>query len=98
MSNFNLQRADALKGVERTYRQLIDAWNRRNTTGMAALMQSHDGLMIGFDGSTMIGRDDAARHVGRSSSMDTCYPAVRHEGLLGADDLLPPGSSTPSWE
>jgi uncharacterized protein (TIGR02246 family) len=57
MSNFNLQRADALKGVERTYKQLIDAWNRRDAAGMAALM-SHDGLMIGFDGSTMIGRDE----------------------------------------
>lgn len=57
MSNFNLQRADALKGVERTYKQLIDAWNRRDAAGMAALM-SRDGLMIGFDGSTMVGRDE----------------------------------------
>jgi uncharacterized protein (TIGR02246 family) len=57
MSNFNLQRADALKAVERTYKQLIDAWNRRDAAGMAALM-SHNGLMIGFDGSTMMGRDE----------------------------------------
>jgi uncharacterized protein (TIGR02246 family) len=57
MSSFNLQRHDALKGVERTYKQLIEAWNRRDAAGMAALM-SHDGLMIGFDGSQMVGRDD----------------------------------------
>jgi uncharacterized protein (TIGR02246 family) len=56
MSSFNLQRPDALKGVERTYRQLIDAWNRRDAAGMAMLM-SHEGIMIGFDGSQMVGRD-----------------------------------------
>ena len=57
MSSFNLQRADALRAVERVYKQLIDAWNRRDAAGMASLISS-EGLMIGFDGSTMIGRND----------------------------------------
>jgi uncharacterized protein (TIGR02246 family) len=57
MSNASLQRPEAIKAVERVYKRLIDAWNRRDAAGMAALLSS-EALMIGFDGSTMIGRDD----------------------------------------
>jgi uncharacterized protein (TIGR02246 family) len=39
------------------YRQLLDAWNRRNAAGFAALF-AEDGNAVGFDGSQMNGRSE----------------------------------------
>jgi uncharacterized protein (TIGR02246 family) len=44
--------------VEALYFALLDAWNRRDAAGMAALYAA-DGVQIGFDGS----RADGAAHV-----------------------------------
>jgi uncharacterized protein (TIGR02246 family) len=45
------------------YRRLIDGWNAGDADAMAAAIAS-DGLVIGFDGSQMFGRDDVARQLG----------------------------------
>ena len=50
--------------VEQLYRDLIDAWNRRDAAGMAQLM-SDAALVIGFDGSEMHGRDEVAATLDR---------------------------------
>ena len=41
-------------GPARLYRDLLDAWNRRDAAGMAALF-AHDGSLVGFDGSQVDG-------------------------------------------
>ena len=42
----------------------FDAWNRRDAAGMAALF-SHDGSLVGFDGSQIDGGPQAvAAHLG----------------------------------
>jgi len=46
--------SDSEAGPERLYRDLLDAWNRRDAAGMAALF-AHDGGLIGFDGSQIDG-------------------------------------------
>jgi methyltransferase (TIGR00027 family)/uncharacterized protein (TIGR02246 family) len=45
---------DADSGPARLYRDLLDAWNRRDAAGMAALF-THDGSLVGFDGSQIDG-------------------------------------------
>jgi uncharacterized protein (TIGR02246 family) len=40
--------------VRELYQRLIDAWNRRSATDMAALFHD-EGASIGFDGSQMLG-------------------------------------------
>jgi methyltransferase (TIGR00027 family)/uncharacterized protein (TIGR02246 family) len=45
---------DAEKGAARLYRDLLDAWNRRDAAAMAALF-THDGSLVGFDGSQIDG-------------------------------------------
>ena len=40
--------------VRKLYQDLIDAWNRRSASDMAALFHD-EGVSIGFDGSEMIG-------------------------------------------
>jgi len=45
---------DPDSGPARLYRDLLDAWNRRDAAGMAALF-THDGSLVGFDGSQIDG-------------------------------------------
>jgi methyltransferase (TIGR00027 family)/uncharacterized protein (TIGR02246 family) len=45
---------DQESGPARLYRALLDAWNRRDAAGMAALF-THDGSLVGFDGSQIDG-------------------------------------------
>jgi len=45
---------DPDSGPARVYRDLVDAWNRRDAAGMAALF-THDGSLVGFDGSQIDG-------------------------------------------
>jgi methyltransferase (TIGR00027 family)/uncharacterized protein (TIGR02246 family) len=45
---------DTDSGPARLYRDLLDAWNRRDAAGMAALF-THDGSLVGFDGSQIDG-------------------------------------------
>jgi methyltransferase (TIGR00027 family)/uncharacterized protein (TIGR02246 family) len=46
--------SDPETGPARLYRDLLDAWNRRDAAGMAALF-THDGSLVGFDGSQIDG-------------------------------------------
>ena len=48
------QQGDMDAGPARLYRALLDAWNRRDAAGMAALF-THDGSLVGFDGSQVDG-------------------------------------------
>jgi uncharacterized protein (TIGR02246 family) len=52
---------DALTSL---YRRLIDGWNSGDAGKMAAPI-ARDGLVIGFDGSQMLGRDQVAAELGR---------------------------------
>ena len=45
---------DPDSGPASLYRDLLDAWNRRDAAGMAALF-THDGSLVGFDGSQING-------------------------------------------
>ena len=49
---------DSESGPARLYRDLLDAWNRRDAAGMAALF-THDGSLVGFDGSQIDGGPQA---------------------------------------
>ncbi len=48
--------------VQRLYETLIDAWNRRDAEGMAALF-GEEGVQIGFDGSIATGREEILSHL-----------------------------------
>ena len=48
------QQGDTGAGPARLYRDLLEAWNRRDAAGMAALF-AHDGSLVGFDGSQVDG-------------------------------------------
>jgi uncharacterized protein (TIGR02246 family) len=50
--------------VEALYRDMLDAWNRRSATDMAALFVD-DGHIIGFDGSQHHGRAGIESDVGK---------------------------------
>lgn len=49
-------------GVERLYRQLLDAWNRRSAADYAALFAG-GGTVVGFDGSQMAGPAGIQAHL-----------------------------------
>ena len=49
---------DSESGPARLYRDLLDAWNRRDAAAMAALF-THDGSLVGFDGSQIDGGPQA---------------------------------------
>ena len=67
-------------GPARLYRDLLDAWNRRDAAGMAALF-THDGSLVGFDGSQIDGGPQAvASHLGPifgSHATPACIGKVR---------------------
>ncbi|MEP6872594.1 MAG: SgcJ/EcaC family oxidoreductase [Anaerolineaceae bacterium] len=48
--------------VERLYRAVLDAWNRRSASDFAALFAA-TGSMVGFDGSQVTGADGIAAHL-----------------------------------
>ncbi len=48
----------------RVYEQLLNAWNNHDAEGFAALF-ADDGNVVGFDGSSMNGREDIAAELGR---------------------------------
>jgi uncharacterized protein (TIGR02246 family) len=50
--------------LRRLYERLIDGWNSGDAGEMAAAL-ADDGLVIGFDGSQMLGREQAAAELGR---------------------------------
>jgi uncharacterized protein (TIGR02246 family) len=77
---------DAEEAVAGVYQRLIDGWNSNDAAAMAAAV-SHDGLVIGYDGSQMQGReqirdelDGIFRHH-RTASYVTKVRATRALGL-----------------
>jgi uncharacterized protein (TIGR02246 family) len=94
---------DAEDAATSLYGRLIDGWNAGDAGAMAAPL-ADDGLVVGFDGSQMRGRDEAARELGRvfaDHETATYVTKVRSVKALGADaallhavaGMVPPGGS-----
>lgn len=76
--------------VTRLYGRLIDGWNANDAVAMAAAV-ANDGLVIGYDGSQMIGREEVASQLGQifAEHRTATYVAkVRSVNRLGADTAL----------
>jgi uncharacterized protein (TIGR02246 family) len=72
------------------YRQMIDGWNAADAGAMAAPL-GRDGLMIGFDGSQLQGREAVAAELGRIfADHETAryVTKVRWVKALGAEAAL----------
>jgi uncharacterized protein (TIGR02246 family) len=54
----------AEEAVRDLYRRVVEGWNAGDAEAMAAPV-ARDGLMIGFDGSQLVGRDEIASELGR---------------------------------
>jgi uncharacterized protein (TIGR02246 family) len=85
------------------YGQLLDGWNTKDAAAMADAL-APDGLVIGFDGSQMDGRDAAATELGRifaDHEPATYVTKIRSVRRLGEDagvlhavaGMIPPGES-----
>jgi uncharacterized protein (TIGR02246 family) len=85
------------------YTGLIDGWNNGDAAAMAAQI-APEGLLIGFDGSQMSGRDEVAAELGRvfADHQTASYVIkVRSVSPLGGDaallhavaGMVPPGES-----
>lgn len=88
------------------YDALLDAWNRRNADQYAELFEA-DGVIIGFDGSEVIGREEIRKHL---ASIFADHPTasfvakVREVRPLGGDatmlrgvaGMIPPGGKRAS--
>lgn len=91
------------EAVADVYRRLIDAWNASNADAMAAAV-APDGLVIGYDGSQMKGREQVREELGaifRDHRTAAYVTKVRSARGLGADvgllyavaGMVPPGGS-----
>lgn len=89
--------------VAEVYRRLIDGWNSNDAGEMAAAI-AQDGLVIGYDGSQMHGRDQVQEEIGeifRHHQTATYVTKVRSRQALGPDvgllhavvGMVPPGGS-----
>jgi uncharacterized protein (TIGR02246 family) len=87
----------------RVYEQLLNAWNNQDAEGFAALF-AEDGNVVGFDGSSMNGREEIASELGRifSDHRTASYVAKLREVREVASQLVliravagmvPPGES-----
>ena len=85
------------------YERLINGWNRQNAAAMAAAIAT-DGLVIGYDGSQMLGREEVARQLEQifaDHQTATYVTKVRSVKTWGADTgllhavvgMVPPGQS-----
>jgi uncharacterized protein (TIGR02246 family) len=93
----------AEEAARRLYQRLIDGWNEHDAEAMAATLAS-DGLVIGFDGSQMLGRKAVAEEltaIFADHETATYVVKVRSVVPLGGDaamlhavaGMVPPGSS-----
>jgi uncharacterized protein (TIGR02246 family) len=76
--------------VASLYGRLIDGWNARDADAMAAPLAA-GGLVVGFDGSEMFGRDEAAAELGRvfaDHETATYVTKIRSVKALGSDAAL----------
>jgi uncharacterized protein (TIGR02246 family) len=76
--------------VSELYGQLIDGWNAHDAHAMAAPIAA-DGLVIGYDGSQMFGREEAASQLGQifaDHETATYVAKIRSVKPLGTDGAL----------
>jgi uncharacterized protein (TIGR02246 family) len=89
--------------VSELYRRLIEGWNANDAEAMAAAIAA-DGLVIGYDGSQMFGREEVAHELGQifADHKTARYVAkVRSVKPLGSDaallhavvGMVPPGGT-----
>jgi uncharacterized protein (TIGR02246 family) len=94
----------AERAARALYQRLLDAWNQRDAGAFAALF-AEDGSSVGFDGSTVDGREAIGAHLGQifgDHQTATYVAQVRRVNALGADVVLlhavagmvPPGRAT----
>jgi uncharacterized protein (TIGR02246 family) len=85
------------------YKRLIGAWNSRDAEAMAEAIAAQ-GLVIGYDGSQMLGRDQVREQLGAifaDHETASYVTKVRSIGALGRDaallhavaGMVPPGQS-----
>jgi uncharacterized protein (TIGR02246 family) len=72
--------------IEKLYRQLLDAWNKRSAHDFAALV-AEDGNLVGFDGSPMNGRAEIESHL---SAIFADHPTSAYVGKVREVRLLSP--------
>jgi uncharacterized protein (TIGR02246 family) len=93
----------AEEAVADVYRRLIDGWNSNNAGDMAAAV-AHDGLVIGYDGSQMQGRERVRDELGaifQHHRTATYITKLRFTRALSPDigllhavaGMVPPGGS-----
>jgi uncharacterized protein (TIGR02246 family) len=93
----------AEEAVADVYRRLIEGWNSNDADEMAAAV-ALDGLVIGYDGSLMYGREQVQEELGRifrDHQTATYVTKVRDTRALAADvgllqavaGMVPPGGS-----
>ena len=89
--------------IRELYRRLIEGWNAGDAEAMARPIAA-DGLVIGYDGSQMVGHEAVASQLGEifaSHETGTYVAKVRSVRTLGADaallhavvGMVPPGGS-----
>ena len=87
--------------LERLHGAIIEAWNRQDAEGYAALF-AEDAIVVGFDGSEMSGRTEIAEQLAAifaDHQVPTYVRLVRGTGPLGSDaglmhavvGMIPPG-------
>ena len=78
---------DETEDIRALHRRLLDAWDERDAEAYAELFTA-DGTLVGFDGSTVDGRDDIRSHLGgifSDHATGSYVGAVRDARLLGPD-------------
>jgi uncharacterized protein (TIGR02246 family) len=97
------EHADTVPAATALYRRLIDGWNAHDAEAMGAVLLT-DSLVIGFDGSQMVGREQAVTELGAifaDHEVARYVTKVRSVTPLGSDaavlhavaGLVPPGAS-----
>ncbi len=92
----------AAEAATTLYRRLIDGWNTQDAMAMAGALRT-DALVIGFDGSQMVGREAARSELGRifaDHQVARYVTKVRSVTALGPDTavlyavvgMVPPGA------
>jgi uncharacterized protein (TIGR02246 family) len=78
---------DETDDIQALHRQLLDAWNERDAVAYTDLFAT-DGTIVGFDGSTVDGRDEIRSHLSgifADHATGSYVGAVRGARLLGPD-------------
>jgi uncharacterized protein (TIGR02246 family) len=94
---------NAEDAVTRLYHRLVDGWNARDAEAMAAAL-APDGLVVGFDGSQLVGGEEVATELGRvfddheTAAYVTKVRSVKPLGpgavlLHAVAGMVPPGAS-----